>query len=119
MDGLRSSLSAFPFPVAPQTLAGQIDAMGVVNEAIQNGVGVCWVRDNFVPAIHGKLRGDDRRAAAITLFEDFEQVVAGRGVERLEAPIVVCGRPPEASTFLKLRTTWSAAVICPASWCGA
>jgi hypothetical protein len=26
---------------------------------------------------------------------------------------------PMASTFLALRTIWSAAVICPAYWCGA
>src|SRR5487761_1929209 len=46
MSGLRSSLSAFPFPVAPQTLAGQIDAMCVVNEAVQDRVGGCWVRES-------------------------------------------------------------------------
>jgi len=39
MTGLRSSLSAFPFPVAPQALAGQFDAVGVVNDAVEDGVG--------------------------------------------------------------------------------
>src|SRR5271166_2583837 len=34
------------------------------------------------------LGGDDRRSAAITLFEDFEQIVTGAGVERLEAEVV-------------------------------
>ena len=29
----------------------------------------------------------------------------------------ICGRPSLASTFLALRTIWSAAVICPASVC--
>jgi len=61
--------------------------MGVVNEAVKDRVGVCRVRDHFVPAVHGKLRGDDRRAASIALFEDFEQVVAGGSVERLQAPV--------------------------------
>jgi hypothetical protein len=31
------------------------------------------------------------------------------------AKVVICGRPSMASTFLALRTIWSAAVICPAS----
>jgi hypothetical protein len=28
--------------------------------------------------------------------------------------IVICGRPPLASTFLTFQTIWSTAVICPA-----
>jgi hypothetical protein len=31
---------------------------------------------------------------------------------------VICGRPLLASSFLTLRTIWSASVICPACWCG-
>src|SRR3977135_500218 len=34
---------------------------------------------------------------------------------KIGAKIVICGRPSMASTFLALRTIWSAAVICPAS----
>ena len=32
----------------------------------------------------------------------------------LGALIVICGRPPLASTFLTFQTIWSTAVICPA-----
>ena len=35
-----------------------------------------------------ELGGDDRRPAAISLFEDFEQIVTGAGVEGLEAEVV-------------------------------
>jgi hypothetical protein len=35
-----------------------------------------------------ELGGDDRRSAAITLFEDFEQIVTGAGVEWLKAEVV-------------------------------
>ena len=62
--------------------------MGVVNETVQDGVGVSRIADDFVPAVHRKLGGDDGRAAAIALFEDFQQIVAGGGVERLQPPIV-------------------------------
>jgi len=41
-----------------------------------------------MPAIHGKLGRDDRGAASVSLFEDFEEVVAGARVERLQAPVV-------------------------------
>ena len=61
--------------------------MSVVNEAVQDRVGVCRVRYDLMPAVHGKLGGDDGRAAAIALFQDFEQIVTGGGVERLQAPV--------------------------------
>ena len=75
-------------PRASQALARQLDAVGVVNEAIEDGVGVGGIADDLMPGRHGKLRGDDRRSAPIALFEDFEQVVAGAGVERFEAEVV-------------------------------
>jgi hypothetical protein len=73
---------------AAQALAGQLDAMGVVDEAVQDGVGVGGVSDNVVPGGHWELGGDDRRSAAISLLEDFEEVVTGAGVEGLEAEVV-------------------------------
>ena len=54
--------------------------MGVVNEAIQDGIGVCWITDQVEPAIHGELAGHHRRASAVTVLEDFEEVVASIAV---------------------------------------
>jgi hypothetical protein len=34
--------------------------MCVMNEAVQDGVGVSGVAYDFVPAVHGELRRDDR-----------------------------------------------------------
>jgi hypothetical protein len=62
--------------------------MGIVNEAVQDGVGVSWVSNDVAPGCHGKLGGDDRRSTPIAFFEDFEEIVAGAGVERLEAEVV-------------------------------
>ncbi len=62
--------------------------MGVVNEAIEDGVGVGGIADHVMPGGQGKLRSDDRGAASISLLEDFEQVMTGAGVEGLEAEIV-------------------------------
>jgi hypothetical protein len=59
--------------------------VGVVNEAIEDGVGVGGIADDLMPGRHGKLRGNDRRSAPIALFE---QIVAGAGVERFEPEVV-------------------------------
>ena len=62
--------------------------MGIVHEAIENGVGVSGVADHCVPIFDGKLAGDDGGSAAVALFEDFEQVVTGLGIKRFKSPIV-------------------------------
>jgi hypothetical protein len=73
---------------AAQAFACELDAMGIMNEAVQDGVGVSWVSNDVVPGCHGKLGGDDRRSAPIAFFEDFQEIVAGAGVERFEAEVV-------------------------------
>ena len=62
--------------------------MGVVDEAVEDGVGIGGIADEVVPLIDGDLAGDERGAAAVALFEDFEEIVAGAGIERLKAPVV-------------------------------
>lgn len=73
---------------AAQAFTCELDAMRVVNEAIQNGVGVSWVSNDVVPGCHGKLGGDDHRSTPVAFLEDFQEIVAGAGVERLEAEVV-------------------------------
>jgi len=73
---------------AAQGIAAEIDALGVVKEAIENGIGVGWIADDVVPFVDRQLAGDDGRSAAIALFEDFQEIVARLGGERFEAPIV-------------------------------
>jgi hypothetical protein len=62
--------------------------MGVVDEAVENGVGIGWVADDLMPFVDRDLAGQDGRAAAITLFEDLVEITAGAGIERFEAPII-------------------------------
>ena len=66
----------------------RLDAMRIVDEAVQNGVGVSGVANDLVPGGQRELGGDDRRSAAVALFEDFEQIVTGAGVEGFEAEVV-------------------------------
>ena len=62
--------------------------MRIVDEAVQDGVGVGGIPHNLVPGGQGELGGDDRRPAAVSLLEDFEQIVPGAGVEGFEAEVV-------------------------------
>jgi hypothetical protein len=82
-----SGLSA-GFSGPPQALAGEIDAVGVVYQAVENGVGVGGIANQRVPLVDRELAGDEGGAAAVAVLEYFQQVVAGRGVERLQAPVV-------------------------------
>jgi hypothetical protein len=59
-----------------------------VNETVKYRVGIGGIADDVMPGVHGDLTGDDGRAAAVSLFEDFEKVMAGAGIELLQPPIV-------------------------------
>lgn len=58
--------------------------MGIVNEAVQESIGVGIVTDGVMPGRHGKLAGHDGGAAAIAILEDLEQIVASLGIEGLK-----------------------------------
>ena len=62
--------------------------MGVVDEAIEDGIGQGWVAYSLVPVFDGQLAGDDSGSAAVAVFEDFQKVTAFRSGEDSKAPIV-------------------------------
>ena len=62
--------------------------MSVVNEAVEDGVGISRVADEGVPFVDGDLTGENGRAAPITLLEDLVEVTTGAGIEGFEAPII-------------------------------
>jgi len=53
--------------------------MGIVDEAIEDGVGIGRIADDLVPYRYRQLAGDDCRTPAVALLEDFQQV--GRAAE--------------------------------------
>ena len=53
-----------------------------MHEAVEDGIGECRVSDDVVPLLDRELPGDDGRADAVPVLEDFEQVVPVLGVER-------------------------------------
>ena len=92
-SGLRTALA--------QALAGKLDAIGVVDDAVEDGVGEGGNADQVVPSINGDLTGDDERSLVMTVFDDFEQIPGlggGKGLRpqgnRLKFR-VTRGRKPE------------------------
>ena len=71
-----------------QALAGQFDAIGVVDDAIEDGVGESGDPDQIVPAVDGNLAGDDERAPVVAVLDDFEEIARLVGRERFGSPIV-------------------------------
>jgi len=49
--------------------AGELDAVGVVDEPVQNGVSIGRIADYFVPSVDWKLGGNHRGAASVALLE--------------------------------------------------
>jgi hypothetical protein len=62
-------------------VAGEIDAVCVVDDAIEDSVGIGGIADQFVPFVDGEDLADDGRPSAVAFFEDFEEIVAGGGIE--------------------------------------
>jgi hypothetical protein len=74
--------------VPAHAFAVEFDAVSVMDETVQDGVGIGRIADDFVPAVDWKLGGDHRGAAAVSFFEDFQEIMPGGGIEGLEAPVI-------------------------------
>ena len=59
-----------------------------VDEAVEDGIGDCRIDDHLVPVVDGELTGHNRRVAAVTIVDDFEQVAALLGGQRSQPPVV-------------------------------
>ncbi len=76
-------MSSLSLLVAAQAFAGQVDAVGVVDEPIEDGIGIGRIADHVMPRRHGQLASDDGGAPAVAVLEDFEEGMAGLIVEGL------------------------------------
>ena len=76
-----------------QTRPLQLDAVGVVDDAIEDGVGERRVADEFVPAVHGNLAGDQQRALLVAVLDDLQQVAPLLGGQRFRTPVVEDQQP--------------------------
>ena len=74
--------------VFSHAFSGELEAVSVVNEAIQNCITEGGIADDVVPVLHGDLAGYDGRSAAMAIIEDFQEVAALGSVENGQAPVV-------------------------------
>ncbi len=68
--------------------SGELKAVGIVNEAVEDGVAQCGVADDGVPLIDRNLTGDDGGRATVAVIEDLQKVASLGRVEHRQAPIV-------------------------------
>src|SRR5208283_2228089 len=64
------------------------EPVGVVYEAVKNGVSERRVADDLAPLLDRNLAGVDRRSALMTVFEDLEEVALLRLGKDRETPVV-------------------------------
>src|SRR4051794_38179346 len=85
----RSCSRAFAYDETPaQRWTFEIDAMGTMDDAVENGVGQGGIANHLVPAIDRDLAGDQQRSPVVAIVDDLEQIAALLGVERFRPPIV-------------------------------
>src|SRR5690606_7506383 len=80
--GFRASV----FP--PHGSSFQGDAVGVMDEAVQDGIGKGGVPDDLMPGVEGELAGDEGRATAVAVLEHFEEIPPFGVGERCQTEVV-------------------------------
>lgn len=60
-------------PGSSQALAGEVEPLGIVDEAIEHGVGVGGISNEHMPLVHGELADDDGGTMTVAIFEDFQE----------------------------------------------
>ena len=73
------------------------EAVGVVDEAVEDGVGDGRIGNDLVPLLDRHLAGDDGRSALVAIVDDFEEIAPLLAGERSEAPIVEDEQVPAAA----------------------
>ena len=66
----------------------EIDAMGAVDDAVENGVGQGRIANHLVPASDRDLACDQQRSSVAAIVDDLEQVAALLRIERFRPPII-------------------------------
>ena len=66
----------------------ECEAVCVVDETVEDGVGDGGIGDDLVPVIDRHLAGDDGRSALMPVVDDLEQIATLFAGERSEAPVV-------------------------------
>src|ERR1700747_1580942 len=85
---IGSSIGDFRRLLLAQAVAAELQAMSVMDDAVEDGVGEGRFADQIVPAVDRDLAGDQRGAAAVAVLDDLQQVVTLLGTKWLKTPVV-------------------------------
>lgn len=69
-------------------MAIQFEAIGVVDQAVEYGIGECGFVDDVVPCGDRELAGDQDRASPMAVLDDLHEIAALSGVQAIGAPII-------------------------------
>ena len=80
----------FSFAGAPaQAVALELDAMGVVNDAVQYRIAEGGIGNDVMPLRDGDLACDQKRSLVVTVIDDLKEITTLLGGERLGSPMAV------------------------------
>src|SRR5262249_57058870 len=79
---------AVRFRLTHRALPLELEAVGVMHEPIEDGVGEGGFANEVVPGFDGELTGDQRRAAGVALLDDLHEVAPLAGVEAVGTEVV-------------------------------
>ncbi len=65
-----------------------LEPVGAMHEAAQDGIGEHIVTDAGIPLFCGQLTDYQGRSLSVTIVHDFQQIVAMRRLQRLQPPVV-------------------------------
>ena len=66
----------------------EVEAVCVVDETVENGVGDGGVGDDLMPVIDRNLACDDGGATLMPVVDDLEEIAALVGGERSQSPVI-------------------------------
>ena len=77
------------FPaILPHRVAAHVDAMGIVNQPVEDTVRSGRIADLFVPARHRQLGSEDGRARLVAILTDLPEVTPLGFGQRSHGPVV-------------------------------
>ena len=68
--------------------SGELKAVSIVNEAIQDRVAEGGITDDVVPMFHRDLAGDDGRCATMAIIKELQKVAPFGRIENRQPPVV-------------------------------
>ncbi len=66
----------------------EFEAVSVVDQAVEDGIGECGFVDDVVPCGNRELAGDQDRASLVAVLDDFHEVPSLTGGQTIRTPVV-------------------------------